>query len=60
MFQRAHEARVRAYAPSPRFLVGAALLTQEGQILGGCNVENASYGLTLCRAQCHRCPGARR
>ncbi len=44
----ARAAAVHAYAPYSRFTVGAAVLTAEGTIHAGCNVENASYGLTIC------------
>ena len=42
------EARAKAYAPYSHFLVGAALQTADGQIFSGCNVENLSFGLTIC------------
>ena len=38
----------KAYAPFSHFQVGAAVLTQRGGVFGGCNVENSSYGLTIC------------
>jgi cytidine deaminase len=40
--------RERAYAPYSRFPVGAAVWTDRGRIVGGCNVENGSFGLTIC------------
>lgn len=48
LIQAAWEAREKAYAPYSNFAVGAAVLTADGRVFSGCNVENLSYGLTIC------------
>jgi cytidine deaminase len=48
LFEAARSARANAYAPYSRFLVGAAILTPEGEIFSGCNVENAAYPQGAC------------
>lgn len=48
LIETAKEARLHSVAPFSKFLVGAALKTAEGKVYTGCNVESASYGLTVC------------
>ncbi len=48
LIKKALEARTRAVAPYSGFNVGAALLSEDGGIFTGCNIENSTYGLTVC------------
>lgn len=48
LIQAAIETRKQSYSPYSNFAVGAAVLSNDGYIYGGCNIENASYGLTNC------------
>ena len=48
LLSRARAVRELAYAPYSKFAVGAALVTKSGRVFGGCNVENLSFGLTIC------------
>ena len=52
LLSKAKEVRENAYVPYSKFKVGAAVLTEDGKIFTGCNVENASFGLTICAERC--------
>ncbi|MBE6664895.1 MAG: cytidine deaminase [Ruminococcaceae bacterium] len=52
LLRKAMEARKFSYAPFSRFHVGAALLSADGRIFTGCNIENSAYSPTLCAERC--------
>lgn len=52
LMNRAKEASKTSYSPFSRFAVGAAVLTSNGKIYEGCNIENSSFGLTICAERC--------
>lgn len=52
LMNKAKEAAQYSYSPFSRFAVGAAVLAKNGKIYQGCNVENSSFGLTICAERC--------
>jgi len=48
LLEHSHKAKEKSYSPYSRFKVGASILTKDGRIIDGCNVENAAYGSTMC------------
>ena len=55
LVEQALAMRERAYAPYSQMAVGAALLSADGRIFGGCNIENAAYSPTICAERCALC-----
>lgn len=52
LMNKAKEASKTSYSPFSRFAVGAAVLAKSGKIYSGCNVENSSFGMTICAERC--------
>ncbi|KRM10715.1 hypothetical protein FC15_GL001320 [Lapidilactobacillus concavus DSM 17758] len=52
LIEKAKQAREQAYVPYSKFAVGAAVLTDDGHIFQGCNIENGSFSMTICAERC--------
>lgn len=52
LMDKAKEASQRSYSPFSKFAVGAGVLAKSGKMYGGCNVENSSFGMTICAERC--------
>ncbi len=52
LMDTAKEAAKKSYSPFSKFAVGAGVLTASGNIYGGCNIENSSFGMTICAERC--------
>ena len=52
LMDKAREASKMSYSPFSRFAVGAAVLAKSGKIYAGCNIENSSFGMTICAERC--------
>lgn len=52
LYDKAYEAYLNSYSPYSKFKVGAAVLLKNGEIIQGTNIENGSYGLTICAERC--------
>ena len=52
LMDKAKEASQKSYSPFSRFAVGASVLAKSGKIYNGCNVENSSFGMTICAERC--------
>lgn len=52
LIEKARQARKQAYVPYSKFAVGAAVLTDDGHVFQGCNIENGSFSMTICAERC--------
>ena len=52
LMEKAKEASKMSYSPFSKFAVGAGVLTKSGKIYSGCNIENSSFGMTICAERC--------